>query len=90
MWTGSGSATMPLSMQVIETYARNIESKHALFVFDACFSGSVFDATRAIPEVIAEKAGRPVRQFITSGNREWKFTDDRLHNIGFRVARDLD
>ena len=43
-----GFKNKALSMQVIETYARNIESKHALFLFDACFAGSVFDATRAL------------------------------------------
>ena len=75
-----------LSMQVIETYARNIESKHALFVFDACFAGSVFDATRAIPEVIAEKTGRPVRQFITSGTADQQVPDTSIFRRQFVVA----
>ena len=30
-----------ISMQTIEVYARQIEAKHVLFVFDSCFSGSV-------------------------------------------------
>ena len=55
-----------ISMQNIETYARNISSKHALFVFDSCFAGSIFNVTRAIPKAIELKTARPVRQFITS------------------------
>ena len=72
-----------LSMQVIETYARNIESKHALFIFDACFAGAVFDATRAIPDVIAEKTGRPVRQFITSGTADQQVPDSSIFRRQF-------
>ena len=34
-----------ISMQNIETYARDISSKHALFVFDSCFAGSIFNVT---------------------------------------------
>ena len=75
-----------LSMQVIETYARNIEAKHALFMFDACFSGSVFDATRAIPAVIREKTGKPVRQFITSGTADQEVPDESIFRGQFVAA----
>ena len=82
----TGFRRAALSMQVIETYARNIESKHALFMFDACFAGSVFDATRAIPDVIAEKTGRPVRQFITSGSADQQVPDQSLFRREFIAA----
>ena len=81
-----GFKNRALSMQVIETYARNIESKHALFLFDACFAGSVFDATRAIPEVIRAKTGRPVRQFITSGTAEQQVPDRSVFRRQFVAA----
>ncbi len=81
-----GFKNAALSMQVIETYARNIESKHALFVFDACFAGSVFDATRALPETIARKTGSPVRQFITSGTAEQEVPDDSVFRGQFVAA----
>ena len=81
-----GFKNKALSMQVIETYARNIESKHALFVFDACFAGSVFDATRAIPEVIRAKTGKPVRQFITSGTAEQQVPDRSVFRRQFVAA----
>lgn len=63
----AGFMAAAISMQTVEIYARQIESKHALFVFDSCFSGSVFHPTRAIPDVVQEKSAYPVRQFITSG-----------------------
>lgn len=31
-----------VAMNQVLTWARNIESKHALFLFDSCFSGTVF------------------------------------------------
>jgi len=65
-----GFKSKAFSMQRIEEYALTIDSKHALFLFDACFSGSIFSLSRAIPEHISYKTAKPVRQFITSGNEE--------------------
>ncbi|RKZ72416.1 MAG: hypothetical protein DRR19_32090, partial [Candidatus Parabeggiatoa sp. nov. 1] len=39
-----------LEMNQILTWARRIEAKHALFLFDSCFSGSVFKA-KALPKM---------------------------------------
>jgi formylglycine-generating enzyme required for sulfatase activity len=58
-----------LSMDQILAWARQIEAKHALFIFDSCFSGSIFQ-TRALPEFppkIDQTTALPVRQFITGG-----------------------
>ncbi len=55
--------------QVLE-WSRRIEAKHALFVFDSCFSGTVFK-TKALPQVpphISDLTARPVRQFISAGS----------------------
>lgn len=38
----SGFLAHAMSMQRFEELAKQIESKHAMFVFDSCFSGSVF------------------------------------------------
>lgn len=69
--TSSEFKRFAISMsQVADVYATEIESKHALFVFDSCFSGSVF-ATRAAgasPPAIARNTAEPVRQFITAGS----------------------
>ena len=50
--------------------ARRIESRHALFLFDSCFSGTIFKS-RALPEkppLINQLTSKPVRQFITAGD----------------------
>jgi len=76
-----------MSMQNIETYARNIQSKHALFVFDSCFAGSIFNITRALPPPsIQRKAFRPVRQFITSGSADQQVPDKSVFRVLFTRA----
>jgi len=59
-----------LSMGQILTWAREMESKHAIFLFDSCFSGTIFKS-RALPTYpphISSITARPVRQFITAGD----------------------
>lgn len=57
-----------VSMDTIQFYARKIQAKHALFVFDSCFSGKLVSRSNiAIPPFIAANIGQSVRQFITSG-----------------------
>lgn len=68
-----------ISMDAIEGYARRIESKHALFVFDSCFSGALFEALRpgaVPPPLISDKTALPVRQFITAGTAD-QFVQDK-------------
>lgn len=60
-----------LKMEQIRSWARQIESKHALFVFDSCFSGSVFQSRAAlVPEDISFSTTKPVRQFIAAGTAD--------------------
>ncbi len=51
-----------------QNYALTISSKHVLFIFDACFAGSIFRAVpvRRIKEAEAPST-LPVREFISSG-----------------------
>lgn len=63
----TGFRARAVSMDQIEVYAREIESRHALMVFDSCFSGTLFDVSRALPGAVAANLEQPVRQFITSG-----------------------
>ena len=62
-----------LPMQQIITWARLIEAKHVLFVFDSCFSGTVFK-TKATPRqenaYIRDVIAKPVRQFIAAGDAD--------------------
>jgi|GEM_PF-3724354 len=68
-----GFVTRALSMNRVMSVAKEIRSKHAMFVFDSCFSGSLFQ-TRSFGstngrslEFLLEK---PVRYFITSGSAD--------------------
>ncbi len=66
-----GFITRALSMNRVMAMAKEIQSKHAMFVFDSCFSGSIFQSRG-----FASSSGRslegllekPVRYFITSGS----------------------
>ena len=58
-----------LTMNRIMSWCRGMEAKHALFLFDSCFSGTVFKAKSApVPKYISTKTARPVRQFISAGS----------------------
>lgn len=59
-----------MNMGRLITLSREMESKHALFLFDSCFSGTIFK-TRALPKqppYIKRSMSKPVRQFITAGS----------------------
>jgi len=60
-------------MTHVMSSARDIEAKHVLFVFDSCFSGSVF-RSRNLPKsterYILQATAEPVRQFITAGDAD--------------------
>ncbi len=74
----SGFLNKAMDMQQIEVYARRIQAKHALFIFDSCFSGSIFAISRDIPEHITHKTANPVRQFITSGSANETVPDESI------------
>ena len=61
-----------VAMNQVVTWARSIESKHALFLFDSCFSGTVFKSKNKpkIPRQITQAMANPVRQFITAGSAD--------------------
>ncbi|MFA6571069.1 MAG: caspase family protein [Bacteroidota bacterium] len=77
-----------MAMQQIEVYAKQIQSKHVLFLFDACFSGSIFAITRAIPENISYKTSKPVRQFISSGSADETVPDESIFRQQFMSGLD--
>jgi tetratricopeptide (TPR) repeat protein len=75
-----------ISMSEIETYAREIEAKHALFVFDSCFSGALFDTRGGTPDAITNKTADPVREFITAGTSEQTVPDNSIFRQEFIAA----
>lgn len=83
-----GFLAKAMAMQQLEVYAKQIQSKHALFLFDACFSGSIFALSRAIPENISYKTTKPVRQFITSGSADETVPDKSVFREQLIAALD--
>ena len=58
-----------LPMSQVLAWARQTEAKHSLYLFDSCFSGTIFQ-TKSLPDKpphITEATSLPVRQFITAG-----------------------
>jgi tetratricopeptide (TPR) repeat protein len=81
-----GFTVKAMDMQQIEVFAKRIQSKHALFIFDSCFSGSIFSLSRAVPDNITYKTAKPVRQFITSGSAEENVPDESVFRRQFIAA----
>jgi TonB family protein len=82
----AGFMSKAMDMQQMELYARRIQSKHALFLFDSCFSGALFSLSRAVPDNIGYKTARPVRQFITSGSADEQVPDHSIFREQFIEA----
>ncbi|MBW2615332.1 MAG: SEL1-like repeat protein [Deltaproteobacteria bacterium] len=58
-----------LDMGQILGWSRQIEAKHALFLFDSCFEGTIFEKKiRRSPTYISSITSQAVRQFITAGS----------------------
>lgn len=77
-----------VSMLEMEIYAKQIDAKHALFIFDSCFSGSIFSLSRAVPAAISDKTTKPVRQFITAGAADQEVPDDSIFRRQLVAALD--
>ncbi len=64
-----GFSQKALQMSQILAWAKQIEAKHAIFLFDSCFSGSVLkERSLLVPRQIQTLTAKPVRQFISSGS----------------------
>ena len=58
-----------LPMTQVLAWCRNMHAKHALFLFDSCFSGTVLKSKSSpAPRYISKKTAKPVRQFISAGS----------------------
>lgn len=69
-----------INMDEIETLAKNMTARHALFVFDSCFAGTVLfrDEDVKVPSYIYEEVLEPVREFLTAGNELQRVPDDSI------------
>ena len=79
----NGFLDKALTLGMIEVYSKNIQSKHALFLFDSCFSGELFSTNRAIPKEISFSTSKPVRQYITSGSAGETVSDQSVFRQQF-------
>ncbi len=77
---------LAVDMERIQGYARQIEAKHVLFVFDSCFSGILFSRRGGVPAAILAKVNEPVRQFITAGTEKQTVPDDSIFRKQFVAA----
>lgn len=75
-------------IQRIKIAAQEIGSRHALFVFDACFSGSLFAPLRGGGAAVLRQAAEPVRMFITSGSSDEQVPDHSVFREEFVAALD--
>jgi len=66
---------LAVSMSNIREYALRTKAKHMLCIFDSCFSGTIFYASRSIPERVSYDTAQPVRQFITAGTEKEEVPD---------------
>lgn len=75
-----------LALDRIHEYSRETQADHVLFLFDSCFSGELLErmAYRSSepPPFIRDRAHKPVRQFITSGQADEAVPD----RSAFRLA----
>ena len=72
-----------ISMQAFEDNAKQIQAKHVLYIFDSCFSGTIFSVCRGVPASISYKTGQPVRQFITAGEAGETVSDKSIFKDQF-------
>ncbi len=66
-----------LHMGDVGSMVRIARSKHVYAVFDSCFAGTIFNASRARPPAAITRAvTEPVRQFLTSGDADQEVSDN--------------
>ena len=76
-----------ISMREIETIAKRIQARHAIMLFDSCFSGAIFQAVRSKPSpYIEEKVKKSVRQFVTAGTEDEQVPDQSVFKEVFLQA----
>ena len=90
-----GFSRRSLRMTQILSWSKQIEAKHALFLFDSCFSGSVLkERALVVPQQIRRATSKPVRQFISAGSAGQTVPADSIFRPSFirgiRGEADLD
>ncbi|MGD9809195.1 MAG: caspase domain-containing protein [Deferribacterales bacterium] len=81
-----------IPMTYFSERAEDLRQRSVLFVFDSCFSGTVFSSMRSVPELMLELLQKPVRQFISSGSEDEMVPDVSIFRERFigGIAGDAD
>ncbi len=74
----TGFMQKAIDMNSVEAYARKIESKHVLFLFDCPLASEAFFLFTPLPESITYQTAKPVRQLITAGKGQDMVTDKNM------------
>ncbi len=85
---------LAVGMDEVDRWARSIRAKHAFFLFDTCFSGTVFRALARgrgllrvegtegsdsiLPPLVLARAAKPVRLFATAGAEDQVVPDESV------------
>jgi Flp pilus assembly protein TadD len=68
-----------MNLMQINVYASDMRAKHALFLFDSCFSGALLDANKTgykPPRPTEDAIDKPVRLYITAGAKDQEVPDN--------------
>jgi hypothetical protein len=86
----AGFHSKSVSTDYFKTYAKQLKSRHVLFLFDSCFSGTVLNMRGHLdpPEPIRYAISKPVREFLTAGSKDEKVPDESIFkNILGKILR---
>ena len=72
-----------IAMDQFKSWATTYDACHILFIFDSCFSGTVFRSMGGAPPAINRYISRPVRQFITAGAADEEVPDESVFRKQF-------
>ena len=82
--SGGIDGSKSVDMESLVTQSRRMQSRHVLFVFDSCFSGTILNARSQIPPPhVSNNVKYPVRQFITAGRADETVPDHSVFKQAF-------
>lgn len=78
-------ARAAINMDQMNTFAKDILARHALFVFDSCFAGTVLfrRGEPRVPPYVSAEVAEPVREFLTAGNELQEVNDESAFRKAF-------
>ena len=82
--SGRIDGSKSVDMKWLVTQSLRMQSRHVLFVFDSCFSGTILNARSQIPPpYVSNNVKYPVRQFITAGRADEIVPDHSVFKQAF-------